>query len=126
MFELNEEQEALRAAAAEAATSILGPSLKEDDEKERFSKDLFSQLGEAGLCGIQTSEELGGLGCGYVEYALVIEEIAKISASYAVCVAVNGLPQVILSTFGTDAQKKAFVPDLAAGEALGAFALSEP
>ena len=126
MFALNEEQEALRAAAAEAAASILGPTLKEDDEKERFSKDLFRQLGEAGLCGIQTSEELGGLGCGYVEYALVIEEIAKISASYAVCVAVNGLPQVILSTFGTDAQKKAFVPDLAAGEALGAFALSEP
>jgi len=126
MFELNEEQEALRAAAAEAAASILGPTLKEDDEKERFSKDLFRQLGEAGLCGIQTSEELGGLGCGYVEYALVIEEIAKISASYAVCVAVNGLPQVILSTFGTDAQKEAFVPDLAAGEALGAFALSEP
>lgn len=126
MFELNDEQEALRAAAAEAASSILGPTLKADDEAERFSKDLFRQLGEAGLCGIQTSEDLGGLGCGYMEYALVIEEIAKVSASYAVCVAVNGLPQVILSSFGTAAQKQAFVPGLAAGESLGAFALSEP
>jgi butyryl-CoA dehydrogenase len=126
MFELNEEQQALQAAAAEAAVSILGPTLKEDDEAEHFSKDLFHQLGESGLCGIQTEEALGGLGCGYVEYALVIEEIAKVSASYAVCVAVNGLPQVILSAFGTEAQKNAFVPALAAGEDLGAFALSEP
>jgi acyl-CoA dehydrogenase len=126
MFELSEEQEALKAAAADAASSILGPTLKEDDEAERFSKDLFRQLGESGLCGIQTEEALGGLGYGYVEYALVIEEIAKVSASYAVCVAVNGLPQVILSAFGTKAQKQAFVPALATGEALGAFALSEP
>jgi alkylation response protein AidB-like acyl-CoA dehydrogenase len=126
MFALDDEQTALKEAAAEAASSILGASLKEDDEAERFSKDLFHQLGEVGLCGVQIPEELGGLGCGYFEYALVIEEIAKVSASYAVCLSVSGLPQVILSAFGTQEQKEKFVPPLAAGEALGAFALSEP
>ena len=126
MFELNEEQCALRDAAREAASALLGPTLREDDEEERFSKDLFRGLGEAGLCGIQTPEELGGLGCGYVEYSLVLEEIAKVSASYAVCVAVNGLPQVILGTYGTPEQQAEFIPALAMGEKLGAFALSEP
>ena len=126
MFEFSDEQIALKEAAAEASASILGASLKEDDEAERFSKDFFRQLGEAGLCGIQTKEKWGGLGCGYLEYSLVIEEIARVSASYAVCVAVNGLPQVILSRYGSDEQRSAYIPALAMGEALGAFALSEP
>jgi alkylation response protein AidB-like acyl-CoA dehydrogenase len=63
---------------------------------------------------------------GYTEYTIILEEIAKVSASYAVSVAVTGLPQVILSTFGTAAQKEAFLPALAMGESIGAFALSEP
>ena len=65
-------------------------------------------------------------GLGYREYAVILEEIARVSASYAVSVAVTGLPQVILSTFGTEAQKEKYLPALAAGETIGAFALSEP
>ena len=126
MVSVSEEQDALREAAFEAASHILGPTVRSDDEEERFSKDLFRALGENGLCGVPTSDGLGGLGLGYLEYALVIEEIARVSASYAVCVAVNGLPQVILSQYGNTEQQQRFVPPLAAGEALGAFALSEP
>lgn len=126
MFALTEDQQALVDAAREAARSILAPTAKEDDEKEEFRKDLFHQLGAAGLCGVQTAEEWGGLGLGYVEYVLVLEELAKVSSSYAVTVAVNGLPQVILQAFGTDEQRAAWMPALAAGEKLGAFALSEP
>ncbi|RME21236.1 MAG: acyl-CoA dehydrogenase [Deltaproteobacteria bacterium] len=125
-IELSEEQQALKAAAAEAAQAILGATLKEDDEAERFRKEYFHALGEAGLCGIPVPESYGGLGLGYREYAVVLEEIAKVSASYAVCVAVSGLPSVILSTMGTEAQKERWLPGLAAGELLGAFALSEP
>ncbi|MED5373565.1 MAG: acyl-CoA dehydrogenase family protein [Myxococcota bacterium] len=126
MFVDTEMQSELREAARTAAGSILGGSLKEDDEAERYRKELFHALGEAGLCGVATPEAFGGLGLGYSEYVVVLEEIARVSSSYAVSVAVNGLPQVILGTFGSDAQKEAWLPELASGEKLGAFALSEP
>ncbi len=126
MFVLSEEQKALAEAARAAAVAHVAPTAREDDEKELFRKELFQKLGEAGLCGVPTPEAWGGLGLGYLDYAVVLEEIAKVSASYAVTVAVNGLPQVILAQFGTDAQRGQWLPRLAAGEALGAFALSEP
>ena len=126
MFELSEEQVALKEAAAEAAAAILGETLKEDDENEVFRPEYLHALGEAGLCGVQSSEDHGGLGLGYTEYAIILEEIAKVSASYAVGVAVTGLPQVILATMGTQEQIDAYLPSLAMGETIGAFALSEP
>ena len=126
MFEHTEEQEALVEATADAARAILGATLKEDDEAERFRKEYMQALGEAGLTGIPTPEEHGGLGLGYLEYSMVLEEIAKVSASYAVSVAVTGLPQVILATMGTDAQKERWLEGLASGALLGAFCLSEP
>ena len=126
MFELSEDQQALKDAAAEAASVILGDTLKADDESETFRPEYMNALGEAGLCGVQTTDEYGGLGLGYSEYAVVLEEIAKVSASYAVSVAVTGLPQVILSQFGTEAQKEEHLAQLAMGETIGAFALSEP
>lgn len=113
-------------AARAAAEAELASTVKADDEAELFRKDLFNRLGASGLCGVQTAERWGGLGLGYVEYALVIEEIAKVAPSYAVSVAVSGLPQVILAKFGDDAQRERWMPGLAAGELLGAFALSEP
>lgn len=121
-----EEQQALIQAAREAANRVLGPTAKEDDEAERFRKAHFQALGEAGLCGIPTAAEHGGLGLGYSEYVLALEEIARVSASYGVTVAVNGLPQIILAEFGDEAQRAAWLPGLAAGQFLGAFALSEP
>ena len=126
MFALTEDQQDLKDAAAQAAQAILGGTLKEDDEAERFRPEYIKALGEAGLCGVQTPEEYGGLGLGYHEYAIVLEEIAKVSASYGVAVAVTGLPQVILSQYGTEEQRQRWMPGLAEGELLGAFALSEP
>ncbi len=126
MFTLSDEQLALVEAARGAAVDAIGPTVKEDDEAERFRPEIFAKLGAAGLCGVPTAEASGGLGLGYVEYALVLEEIAKVAPSWAVCVAVNGLPQIILTTFGNEEQRTRFLPGLAAGELLGAFALSEP
>ena len=103
----------------------MGATAKEDDEQRLFRPEYMMQLGEAGFCGIPTSEDFDGYGAGYFEYALVLEEIAKVSASYGVSVAVSGLPQVILSDFGNDEQKQ-WMPGLARGELLGAFALSSP
>jgi alkylation response protein AidB-like acyl-CoA dehydrogenase len=126
MFEPSEEQIALMAAAREAATAILGGTLKADDEAELFRKDYIRALGEVGLTGIPTPDAYGGLGLGYLDYSLVLEEVSAVSASYGVSLAVTGLPQVILAAMGTDAQKERWLPGLAAGEMLGAFCLSEP
>ncbi len=126
MFEPSEEQRALQEAAREAASSLLSPTLREDDDAERFRPELMRALGEVGLCGVACPERWGGLGLGYVEYALVLEEIARISPSYAVGVAVTGLPQLILNLYGNDAQRARWLPGLSAGTSLGAFALSEP
>jgi alkylation response protein AidB-like acyl-CoA dehydrogenase len=125
-FELDEDLLTLQQAARDAATSVLAATLKEDDEQERFRKDYIHALGELGLCGVPTPERWGGLGLGYRPYTVVLEEIARVSASYAVSVAVTGLPQMILVNFGDDAQRERWLPGLASGELLGAFALSEP
>lgn len=117
---------ALIEGARDAAERILAPTAKSDDEAETFRRELFAELGATGLCGVSTPEAWGGLGMGYLAYAHVLEEIARVSPSYAVTVAVNGLPQVILAEFGTDAQRERWMPGLAAGQLLGAFALSEP
>jgi alkylation response protein AidB-like acyl-CoA dehydrogenase len=126
MFEPSAEQQTLIEAAATAARSVLGATLKEDDEAERFRKSAIAELGENGLCGVQIPEAFGGLGLGYLDYAMVLEQIARVSASYGVSVAVTGLPQVILLNFGDAAQQAAWMPGLASGQLLGAFALSEP
>lgn len=126
LFELTDDQRALAEAARDFCESTLGPTLKEDDEAERFRKEYIQAMGEQGLCGIPTPEAYGGLGLGYLDYCVVLEEIAAVSASYAVSVAVTGLPQIILNLFGDEAQKEAWLPRLASGELLGAFALSEP
>jgi alkylation response protein AidB-like acyl-CoA dehydrogenase len=126
MFVRTEEQETLAAAVREWCESEIRPTAKADDEAEFFRKDLIHRMGEQGFCGVPTEADFGGLGLGYLDYAIVLEEIGRVSASYGVSVAVTGLPQVILRQFGSDEQKNRFLPGLASGQLLGAFALSEP
>ncbi|MBW1878276.1 MAG: acyl-CoA dehydrogenase family protein, partial [Deltaproteobacteria bacterium] len=126
MFERTEDQQALASAVREFCEAEIAPTAKEDDEAERFRKDLVHRMGEQGFLGVPTPEAYGGLGLGYQEYAVVLEEVARVSASYAVSIAVTGLPQVILVQFGTEEQQARWLPDLAAGKTVGAFCLSEP
>lgn len=126
MFELTEDQAALIDAVRTFCQQELAPTAAQDDADETFRRDLLTAMGEQGFCGIPTPEEYGGLGLGYVDYALVLEEIARVSAAWAVTIAVTGLPQIILRTYGNEAQRERWLPGLAAGEVLGAFALSEP
>lgn len=126
MFERSEVENELAEAVSTFCREVLGATAEADDDDEVFRPEYIQAMGEQGFCGIATPEAWGGLGLGYLEYCTVLEEIAKVSASYAVSVAVTGLPQVILAQFGNDAQRERWLPKLAAGEYLGAFALSEP
>ncbi len=125
MFQRTEDQEALAEAVRAFCEAELAPLARQDDEAEHFRKDLLREMGAQGFCGVTSPEAHGGLGLGYLDLSIVLEEIARVSASYAVSVAVTGLPQVILRQFGTEAQQAEWLPGLATGELLGAFALSE-
>jgi alkylation response protein AidB-like acyl-CoA dehydrogenase len=101
------------------------PFVEKDEETQTFRSEIIQGLGELGLTGIPTDEKYGGAGLGYQEYTAAVQEIAAINASYAVSVCVSGLPQVILQNFGNESQKQKYIPQLAAGTSIGAFALSE-
>jgi alkylation response protein AidB-like acyl-CoA dehydrogenase len=120
-----EAQVEIRALARKFARDKIAPLVEHDEESETFRREIISELGELGLTGIPTPEAYGGIGLGYQEYSAAIEELAAASGAYAVSVAVSGLPQVILDTFGTETQKSTYIPKLASGQAIGSFVLSE-
>jgi alkylation response protein AidB-like acyl-CoA dehydrogenase len=124
-FQESDVQRELRELTRRFARERLAPLVEQDDRAERFRPELIARLGELGLAGVPVPEAYGGAGLGYQEYAVVIEELAAVSSAYAVSVAVTGLPQIILSLFGSDEQKKKYIPPLASGKAIGAFSLSE-
>jgi butyryl-CoA dehydrogenase len=118
-------QKELRELTRRFALKEIAPLVEDDEETQTFRPEIIRKLGDLGLTGIPTPEEYGGAGLGYQEYAIVIEELAAVSTSYAMSVAVSGLPQIILNSFGNEAQKKKYIPALASGMAVGAFGLSE-
>lgn len=125
-FELTQEQEQLRDLAQKFAQKQLAPHVAEDEAAARFRMERIRALGELGLAGIPVPEAYGGAGLGYQEYLVAIEELAGAHLAYAISVGVTGLTQVILSLFGTEEQKRKYIPPMASGQAIGSFALSEP
>ena len=126
-FEFTEEQEMIRQAARDFAQTELLPSVIERDEKQIFPKEQVKKMGEMGLLGMMVSPEYGGSGLDTVSYVLAMEEISKVDASCAVIMSVNNsLVCWGLEEFGTEEQKQKYLPKLASGEIIGAFALSEP
>jgi butyryl-CoA dehydrogenase len=115
----------IRLLARNAAHDFIAPIVEADEETETFRKEVIGKLGALGLTGIATPTEYGGAGLGTLEYVTALEEIAAISASYAISLAVSGLPQMILNTYGTETQKLKYIAPLASGQAVGAFSLSE-
>jgi alkylation response protein AidB-like acyl-CoA dehydrogenase len=127
IFELTEEQIAVRDAARDFAQNVLKPGVIERDTEQRFPKDEIKQLGELGFMGMMVDEKYGGSGMDTVSYVLAMEELSKIDASASVCVSVNNsLVCWGLEKFGTEEQKQKYLVPLAKGEIIGAFCLSEP
>jgi butyryl-CoA dehydrogenase len=126
-FELTPEQREIQALARDFAQAEVEPHAAEWDREHRFPKELFPKLAELGLMGVCVPEEYGGAGADFVSYILVLEELSRADAGVGVTVAVHTSAVTLpILRFGTDEQRARFVPPLARGEAIGAFALTEP
>lgn len=126
-LELNDEQRALQRTLREFAESEVKAAAERHDDAGTFPHELVPRLAELGLLGILVPEELGGSGLGYVEYVTILQELARVDPSTALTVAAhNSLGTNHVLQHGNDAQRRAFVPDLAAGRKLAAWALTEP
>lgn len=123
---LSEQQRAVQLLARDFAARELAPHAAAWDRAANGDPAVIAKLGELGFLGMLLPEEYGGLGLDSLSYLLALEEIAAGDASTAVAMSVhNSLPTKMILTFGTDAQKREFLPRMASGEWLGAFALSE-
>ena len=126
-FELTESQTAIEELARDFAEKEMRPVVMKYDESQEFPFEIVQKLGELGFMGITWPEELGGAGLTELEATIIIEEIAKVDPSVALTVAShNSLCTGHIMLFGSDEQKKNYVPDLASGRKLGAWGLTEP
>jgi alkylation response protein AidB-like acyl-CoA dehydrogenase len=126
-FSVNPEQREIQALAREFAEAEIVPNAAAWDREHRFPRELFTKLGELGLMGVCVPEEHGGAGADFLSYVLVLEELSRADAGVGVTVAVHTSAATLpILAFGTDEQRSRFVPPLARGEAIGAFALTEP
>jgi short-chain 2-methylacyl-CoA dehydrogenase len=126
-FEPSEEQELLRRTVREFAEQRVAPVAEELDREQRFPYDLVAEMAELGLMGVPIAEEYGGAGADTVSYAIAIEELTRIDSSIAITVAAHtSLGTMPIYLFGTEEQKQEWLPQLASGEKLAAFGLTEP
>src|SRR4029078_5163035 len=125
-FRPSEEQEILRRSVREFAEAEIRPHVMAWDEAQQFPMTLLPKLAALGLMGIQFDERYGGSAMSAVDYCICIEELARVCPSVALSVAAhNGLCSAHISLFGTDDQKKKFLPRLVQGEVWGAWGLTE-
>ncbi len=126
-FEYTPEQVQLRRAVRDFATREILPHVMEWDEKQEFPAGVVKKLGELGYMGSIFPEELGGAGLGYVEYSIIIEELARVDGSVAIILAAHtSLCTNHIYKAGTEEQKQHYIPKLASGEWLGCWSLTEP
>jgi len=126
-FELTVDQRAIQGLTRELAEAEIVPHASDWDRHHRFPDELIPKLAELGLMGVCIPEEYGGAGADFLSYILVLEELSRADAGVGVTVAVHTSAVALpILTFGTDEQRARFVPPLARGEYLGAFALTEP
>ena len=126
-FELTDDQERIRRVAREFADAELGNAIAPYDERHEFPHSVVRKLGPLGFLGALVPEEYGGAGLDYVSYALSVEELSRGDASVGITMwAHNSLCTNHIAGFGSEAQKRTYLPRLASGEVLGAWGLTEP
>jgi alkylation response protein AidB-like acyl-CoA dehydrogenase len=126
-FSLTMEQEILRKSVRDFAEKEIKPRARELDEKEEFSYETCRAMADLGLFGMFVSEEFGGQGLDYISYIIAVEEIARVDGSHAATIAAgNSLGIGPLYYYGSEEQKRKFLPKLCSGELLWGFGLTEP
>lgn len=124
---LNEQHHLIRKSVRDFAEREIKPIALELDEKQEFSLDLTNKMGEMGLFGMVVSPEYGGQGLDYISYIIAVEELARIDSSQAATIAAgNSLGINPLYYFGTEEQKKKYLPILCTGKKIWGFGLTEP
>ena len=123
---LTDEERLLQSTAREFAQREIAPGAVERDEVERYDRSLFTAMGALGLTSAPFPESVGGAGFSYLGWTLVMEELGAADMAMAVSLSVHILSQYPVVTWGTDEQRARWLPSMQSGEALGAFALTEP
>ena len=124
---LTQDERMIRDSARAFCQDKLAPRIKQAFREEKFDREIMNELGEMGFLGVMTPEAHGGSGLGYVSYGLVAREVERIDSGYRSAMSVqNSLVMHPIDAYGTDAQKKKYLPKLATGELLGCFGLTEP
>ena len=125
-FELSADQREIQRLTRELAEAEIAPHASSWDREHRFPQELFPKLAALGLMGVCVPEEYGGAGSDFLSYVLVLEELSRADAGGGVTVAVHTSAATLpIVAFGSNEQKARFVPPLARGERIGAFALTE-
>ena len=126
-FELNGPQQEIKERAAEFADQEVAPHAADLDREDRFPAETFEKLAEMGFMGLCVPEEYGGAGTDFLSYVLLLEEISRADAGVGVTLAVHTSAGTLpILMYGDEEQKARWVPDLARGEKIGCFALTEP
>ncbi|HLX12236.1 MAG TPA: acyl-CoA dehydrogenase [Bacteroidota bacterium] len=126
-FEFTDTMRMVRDTARDFADKEIRPTIMKYDESQEFPLEIVKKLGGLGFMGVIFPEEYGGAGFGYLEYITVIEEISKVDPSIGLTIAAhNSLCSNHIYKFGTEAQKKKYLPDLTTAKIIGAWALTEP
>ncbi|WP_108879546.1 acyl-CoA dehydrogenase family protein [Anderseniella sp. Alg231-50] len=125
--QLTEEERMIRDSVREFAEDKLATRVKSAFRDERFDREIMTEAGELGLMGIMTDPAYGGQGLGYVAYGLIAREIERVDSGYRSAISVqNSLVMHPIEAYGSEAQKKKYLPKLATGEMVGCFGLTEP
>jgi alkylation response protein AidB-like acyl-CoA dehydrogenase len=126
-FQLTDEQRLISEAAREFADREIAPRVRDNDRAARFDRELAHKLGEVGYLGAPVAEEYGGRGLDYIGYGLIVEQVGRADSSARTVVSVQtSLVAGSIERWGTEEQKRAWLPRLCSGEALGCFGLTEP
>ena len=127
LYELTEDQQIIKNTIRDFAEKKIRPVIMQYDEEQIFPMELLQELGGLGFMGILFPEQYGGAGLGYVEFEMIIEELARVDPSIALSVAAhNGLCTNHIFRFANEEQKKKYLPDLTSGKKVGAWGLTEP
>jgi short/branched chain acyl-CoA dehydrogenase len=126
-LDLSHEHELVRDTVREFAREKVAPVAEELDREHRFPYELVAELGELGLMGMTIPEEYGGAGADTVSYAIAVEELTRVDSSVAITVAAHhSLGTLPIYYYGSEEQRRTWLPDLASGKKLAAFGLTEP